>query len=112
MPTSAPTSPPTFASTSSNTRIGVESASASAVLSASITRASSPLDAIFASGKSGCPGFAENENSHELPQSGDGSGRRASPMSRRAFLKPSPRRVFDAASASLRAARERSLVHL
>lgn len=55
--TSAPISPPTFASTSSKTRIGVESASARTVFSASITRASSPLDAIFASRAKRCPGL-------------------------------------------------------
>ncbi len=62
-PTALAISPPTFASISSNTMSGVASWLARELLTASMTREISPLDAICLSGFSGSPGLGPNWNS-------------------------------------------------
>ena len=59
-PTALAISPPTLASISSNTMSGVASWSARELLTASITREISPLEAIWRRGLSGSPGFGPN----------------------------------------------------
>ena len=62
-PTALAVSPPTLASTSSNTSTGISSSAASTVLSANITRAISPEEAMARSGRAGSPGLGANWNS-------------------------------------------------
>ena len=57
-PTATATSPPIPVSISSKIRVSTPSVRAKMVLSASITRESSPPEAIFARGSGGFPGFA------------------------------------------------------
>lgn len=59
-PTALAISPPTLASISSNTMSGVASWSASELLTASMTREISPLEAIWRRGLSGSPGLGPN----------------------------------------------------
>ena len=59
-PTALAISPPTLASISSNTMSGVASWSASELLTASMTREISPLEAICLSGFRGSPGLGPN----------------------------------------------------
>ena len=62
-PTALAVSPPTLASTSSKISTGISSSAASTVLSASITRAISPDEAMARSGRAGSPGLGANWNS-------------------------------------------------
>ena len=62
-PTCSPTRPPMPASTSSNTSVGTRSRRARMVLSASITRDSSPPDATRASGRGSWPTLSATPNS-------------------------------------------------
>ena len=79
--------PPMPMSTSSKTSVGTRSASASAVLSASITRESSPPEATRASGRGSTPGLAESRNSAR-------STPRSSARQRRPSSGQAPRRVL------------------
>ncbi len=70
-PSTAPSRPPTPVSISSKTSVGTRSAPARTVLTASVTRDSSPPEAIFRSGRGASPGLGEKTNStRSRPDSG------------------------------------------
>ena len=103
-PTTFPISPPTFASTSSKTSTGTESRSASTALSASMTRASSPLEAIRLSGIGASPTLGEKRNSQPQSPVGPRPGCWVIETWNCALPNPRPAIAADAALARLRAA--------
>ena len=69
-PTARAVAPPTPASTSSNTTVGEPSTEVAMLISASITRDSSPPEATSRSGPGATPGFGPIRNSTESPPAG------------------------------------------
>ena len=82
--------------------------SARMVFNASITRASSPLEAIRPRGSGASPGFGENRNAHEQSPAGPSSASVASRTWKSDFLKPSGPIARAPARASSRAAFSRA----
>ena len=92
-------SPPTLASTSSNTSTGISSSAASTVLSASITRAISPDEAMARSALAGSPGLGANWNSISSRPVAEGCAKGFNSTSNRLCLKPKSASCWPAALA-------------